>query len=301
MTKNSIIRKCSTILALSVILAVLLPLVACAKEPVELTGTIRMTTRAPEVRIVVDGAENIAINWGDGRVSNVSDVLSTSEVIDDAGTFRRYNFSQIYSDTRARNIVITGNVTSLTLNDNQLTALDVSGATTLEHLNVSNNQLTALDVSRNTALISLVVSWNQLTRLDVSGAKALTHLSCRSNQLTAIDLSRNDALEQLWLTGNQLTSLDVSRNTALVRLELHFNQLTSLDVSRNTALLSLCVAGNQFTASALNDLFRTLPRHEPYGGSISINTAWPQPDDPVFEADRSIAEERGWTFRACRL
>jgi len=121
-------------------------------------------------------------------------------------------------------------LTTLYCQGNQLTSLDVSGATALTTLYCQDNQLASLDVSSNTTLNYLHCPYNQLTSIDVSANIALTVLGCSSNQLTSLDLSNNTALTNLWCNGNQLTSLDVSNNTALTELICNSNQLTSLDV-----------------------------------------------------------------------
>ena len=148
----------------------------------------------------------------------------------------------------------------LDCNQNQLTSLDVSGATALFGLDCSDNQLTSLDVSQNTALTWLSCINNQLTSLDVSGATALFDLGCNHNQLTSLDVSGATALFGLDCSDNQLTSLDVSQNTALTWLQCINNQLTSLDVSGATALDDLDCSDNQLTsldvsgATALDNL-----------------------------------------------
>ena len=127
-----------------------------------------------------------------------------------------------------------------------------------------------------------------------------TGLNCYGSQLTALDVSRCTALTELNCGENQLTALDVSRNTALSRLYCNYNQITSLDVSKNTVLGVLSVVGNQLTASALNNLFRTLPD---YSKTDERGTIYLRERDPRAEGnpgnldcDRSIAEERGWVF-----
>ena len=191
--------------------------------------------------------------------------------------------------------------------ENKLTSLDVSGATALEHLYCYENRLTNLDVSRNTALISLICNNNQLTSLDVGINTALRSLDCSANILTNLDVSRNKALNYLVCFFNSLTDLDVSKNIALTELYCHFNklttldvsgaialrylycwknQLTDLDVSGATALDTLFCEYNQLTASALNELFKTLPYNR---GEICIDN-----NPGTQDCDRSIAEEKGW-------
>ena len=168
-----------------------------------------------------------------------------------------YNFYTIEN----QQIVIRGNVTTLSCDNNQLAALDVSQNSTLTELSCSQNQLTALDISHNTALTELSCSKNQLTALDISHNTALTELYCPENQLTTMELPKNTALTKLWCQYNQLTELDVSKNTALTELYCHQNQLTALDVSKNTALTVLDCYNNQLTAldvsknTALTELY----------------------------------------------
>ena len=138
-------------------------------------------------------------------------------------------------------------LTELSVNNNQLTELNVSNNTALTYLSVYGNQLTELDVSKNTALTELDVASNKLTELDVSKNTALTTLRVYSNKLTELDVSKNTALTYLSVYGNQLTELDVSKNTALTSLDVDFNQLTELDVSKNTALTYLNAYYNKLT------------------------------------------------------
>jgi hypothetical protein len=169
------------ILALTVTTAFML--VACAKEPKEPT-VITMTTKASELRFsVAGGTTDFAIDWGDGKKSNVNDAIFENL----PGSFV---FAHEYSDATAHHIVITGNVTGLSCAaGNRLTALDVSRNTVLTDLNCSNNQLTALDVSKNIALNDLECNHNQITKLDVSKNTVLWALSCVGNQFTAAALN----------------------------------------------------------------------------------------------------------------
>ncbi len=159
------------------------------------------------------------------------------------------------------------NVTSLSCNNNQLTALDVSQLTSLAALDCSDNQLTALDLSHNTTLTTLNCNSNQLAGLNLGQNVMLTTLKCNmnnfntldvrkypklkvlecgTNSLTALDVSQNTLLEELNCFNNQLTTLNVLLNTALTKLQCGYNQLTSLDLSRHPALTYLDCEENSF-------------------------------------------------------
>ena len=197
MKNRDINKKFTAILAMTVIMAVVFPLKACAKEENPI-GIITMTTRASKVAFYVAGTGDISIEWGDGKRSSMNDGLYNE-------ISQWFWFSHDYSGITAHNIVITGNVTLLYCQHNQLTALDVSKSTAIIELRCSNNQLTSLDVSKNTALEELCCDQNQLTTLDVSKNNALESLECNWNQLTRLDVSKNNALTILSIIGNQFT------------------------------------------------------------------------------------------------
>jgi len=286
-------KSTAKMLCMLVALAVLLLLKSCAKELplMEASSVITMTTRASEVRFYVTFKEsvknhdNLTIDWGDGKKSQISDAIRS------VAEFKTYIISRSYSGAFERRITIAGdNIERLECANSQLTALDVSRNTELSYLNCGDNELTTLDVSQNTELKVLYCSLNQLTALDVSGNLALTGLFCGSNQFTDLDVSRNTALTDLYCNNNQLTVVDVSRNAALTGLDVCHNQITKLDVSANTMLQLLCCKSCQFSDAALNDLFISLPTIPEtkwsvidYGGN---------PGDR--ECDISIAEKKGW-------
>ncbi len=214
MKNRCILKKCAAILAL--IVSVAFSFVACGKEPKE-PAVITMTTTVSKVWFTVAGTKDVAIDWGDGKKSNVKD--ATLDGISDW-----LYFTYDFSDATARNIVITGNVTMLTCRNIGLTALDVSRNIVLTDLNCSDNQLTGLDLSKNTALKRLEFDYNQIINLDVHKNTALTFLSCVVNQLTAAALNelfrtlpdnpKPESYEStIYITGNP-GSLDCDRSIA---------------------------------------------------------------------------------------
>ena len=198
MKNRSIFKKCSAILAMTIILAVSFPLKACAKEE-NPTGIITMTTTVREVWFTAVGTKDITIDWGDGKKSNVND----AEYFEDSDMFV---FRHDYSGETTHSIVINGNITWFTCASIGLTALDVSRNPVLTRLDCRNNQLTALDVSKNTALTELRCSQNQLVTLDVGKNAALESLDLNFNQITHLNVSNNTSLGVLGIVGNQLTT-----------------------------------------------------------------------------------------------
>jgi len=254
---------------------------ACTKDPPmepPMEPEITMTTQASKVEIWVGitlskGSDNFAIDWGDGEISNIDNYsfnTSSPHIDEDV-----YKFSHIYSGVSKHHITITG--------DN------------IEGLGCASNQLTDLNVRRYPNLSSLICSYNKLTALDVSNTE-LIWLECAYNLLTTIDVSNCIALDELRVTNCPLINLDVSSCAALSLLYVSDCQLAALDVSKNTALSRLYCDGNKLTASALNDLFRTL-RTLP-GGKNALPGYWIyiRSNPGTDYCDFSIAEEKGWMF-----
>lgn len=143
-----------------------------------------------------------------------------------------------------------------------ITELDVSQYTQLEHLNCYDTSISFLDVSQNTALVDLACEFTSISTLDVSRNTKLESLWCGHTQITElnltnnpllstlscqgleniaeIDISKNTALTELFLSGAKITKLDVSNQPLLKELTCNSTGLTELDVSQNPELVRLC-------------------------------------------------------------
>jgi Leucine-rich repeat (LRR) protein len=227
-------------------------------------------------------ALSMTVDWGDGTTNDYYNLNRSNVSYDDYASNAEYTvriyaegLSHFYCNAQRLTSLDVRNCTDLTVLscwDNQLTSLDVSNNTALEELNCSDNQLSALDVSKNTALILLYCYNNQLSYLDVSNNTALELFACMANQLNALDVSNNTALELLYCSDNQLSSLDLSSNTALTQLECNNNQLS---------------------ATALDDMFNTLPdRYDTLEGRIQIYN-----NPGSNDCNTGIATAKNWVFR----
>ena len=287
-------------------------LVSCSKDDDDDVlrdgeGVITFVTKAKSLPLqggisveTFNEGESITIDWGDG---NEEEYVSVKEVEGDEVWYEIIP-EHTYTDGKSSHtITVRGKIKWFSVDDcevtsidvtkcpaleelecygNQLTSLDVSKNTALEYLNCGHNQLTSLDISKNTALKELDCFNNKLASLDVSKNTALRYLYCYDNQLTSLDVSKNTALRYLYCYDNQLTSLYVSGCTALKRLQCYNNQLTSLNVSGCTALENLYCSGNQFSASSMNKIYNDLPVVN--NGYLRCNKL----------GDYSIAENKGW-------
>ncbi len=208
--------------------------------------------------ISIWAAGNAQINFPDPNFKNA--LLNHDPVIDTSGdgeisvqeaeavtklTLNRQDITNI------EGIAFFENITSLNLDRNRLTAVDISNNTKLQKLDLDYNQLTEIDLSSNVNLNFLFLSFNQLTEIDLSNNANLINVNLGINNLTGIDLSNNN-IYVLSLGANNISEIDVSQNTNLSSLSLASNALTTVDVSKNVNLTSLLIGGNNLTAIDLS-------------------------------------------------
>ena len=114
----------------------------------------------------------------------------------------------------------------------------------LRGISVEEAELTEIDLSHNLMLSSLDISGNNLTELDVSMLPRLQELSANNNQLATIHFGENSKLEYLFIGGNRLSDLDISTLSGLEDLDVSNNQLTRIDVSNNLKVWEIKASHN---------------------------------------------------------
>ena len=143
-------------------------------------------------------------------------------------------------------------LTSLTINNNNLSTIDVSNNTQLEFLNIRYNNLTAINVSANTLLDVLYARNNLLSSIDAN--TQLTHLELANNNLTAINVSNLLLLEELKVSLNTINTIDVTNNTALEVLHLESCGLSSIDLTANNNLSEFYIHNNSLTTLSVSNM-----------------------------------------------
>ena len=164
-------------------------------------------------------------------------------------------------------VILKGKIIQLnfsgTYNNNQsLTALDVSGLTSLQRLDCDFNQLTSLNVQGLTSLQELLCSGNQLPELNVQGLTALQELRCSGNQLPELNLQGLTSLQTLLCTNNKLPELNVQDLTSLQTFDCSGNELNNLNVQNCISLKTLWCHGNKLDGDAFTKLLNALPNRE---------------------------------------
>ena len=134
---------------------------------------------------------------------------------------------------------------TLLINDNNISALDLTNLVNLITLRVTRNQLTTLNLSNQLVLDTVIADNNDIETIQINST-VLRYLQLFGNNLTNIDVSGFLQLEQLFVGNNNITSLDVSSNILLNRVEFQNNDIKLIDVS--------ALSGLRFLIGFNNDL-----------------------------------------------
>ncbi|MDW3209996.1 MAG: hypothetical protein R8N23_09020 [Reichenbachiella sp.] len=108
------------------------------------------------------------------------------------------------------------------LSFNYLEALDVSNSA-VQRLFASDNDITAIDLSGASDLKNIFLKTNDLESIDLSTNPLVETLVLSDNKLQSLSLAENQLIEYLWISSNSLTNLDVSGLPSLIHLTIHNN------------------------------------------------------------------------------
>ncbi len=180
------------------------------------------------------------------------EILSASRnSITNVNLSKNINLAYLYLDNNQLTAIDLSANTALKRLDcqkNKLSSLDISNNINLTSLNCSSNVLTGLNIDTNTLLTSLVVNSNKLPFLNVDNNLALQGINCGGNLLTVLNVDKNLALTHLWCGSNKLTSLNINKNLELDDLNCGINELKTLNVSDNKKLLYLVCHQNKINS-----------------------------------------------------
>lgn len=168
----------------------------------------------------------------------------------------------------AKSITIYGDLVALFCYENDLTELDVTTQSNLQRLSVADNKLTTIDLSGNPLLESLWVQNNQLTQLDLTQQRILDNLNCSNNKLSDITFPEQCPLMRLEMENNQFKTLDLTHTPGLSLLNANGNQLTSFDCSQIPEVSWLKLANNQLVSIDPSGLSELMMLHL-YGNKLT--------------------------------
>jgi Leucine-rich repeat (LRR) protein len=169
---------------------------------------------------------------------------------------------------------VSGDITQLDLQGNQLISFDGTDLTSLTGLNLNNNQLTSFNGTGLSGLTGLDLQANQLAEFSGTGLTSLTALFLNGNQLTLFDGTGLSSLTELDLSANFLTSFDGTGLSGLTGLSLSDNQLTSFNGTGLSGLTGLVLDGNLLTGldiSSLESLINLIMNEKAGGNPLSAS------------------------------
>lgn len=145
------------------------------------------------------------------------------------------------------------NLESLSVQGNDLTAIDLSKNTKLTYLNISGNKFTSIDFSDCPSLEILICNSNKIAEAKLAGNARLRRFECNSTAtLTALDVTQNAELDSLCCYSDALTEINVTKNPKLRYLNVSSNKLTTLNVTANPLLKTLYCGKNTYTNGTLD-------------------------------------------------
>lgn len=187
----------------------------------------------------------ITVDWGDG---NPVEVQSTGEPITgnlkgQTVTVSATKISYLdcsSADLTALEVSDASSLRTLYCADNSLTDLSIQSNGYLEDLDCSNNQLNYIPLSSQRNLKTLDCSHNNITSLGVGVATKLNILICSDNGISNLSLNGLSELTTLWCQNNQLKTLDFSRNSNIQSVVCDGNKLTKITVSGSNVIDFWC-------------------------------------------------------------
>lgn len=138
---------------------------------------------------------------------------------------------------------------------NQSTSLTFSNVPAMKYLDCSLNfNLTNLDVSAFTLLEHLDCRYNSLTALNLAGLTNLNYLDCSINQLNSLVVSGLNNLGTCYASNNYFPTIDLTNLPNLLYVALDYNLLTALEFTGSNNINSLTCSNNPLTTLNVSNL-----------------------------------------------
>jgi Leucine-rich repeat (LRR) protein len=124
---------------------------------------------------------------------------------------------------------ITGDITGLSLNECQVTSIDLSNLSSLKYLDLGRNIIKSIDLSNCSDLLTLNLSRNSLESISLSNLTNLKHLNLSYNKLTSINTSALSSITLLYVKNNILSTFSMYDLNNLIELNLKTNSISRFD------------------------------------------------------------------------
>ncbi len=216
-----------------------------AALPVSAEDVVKLTTSkqtGETLTLQVNQTAGVAVDWGDGTPVAVTktseDLLTiTGEVKGSAITLRS-----------------TSKLTTFICAGQNVTTLDVSGATNLLSLYCQNNNLASLSVTGCSKLLDLNCSNNALTELDATDTNnsKLQNVNVANNQLSSLEALKGSNLKNIDVSSNKFTSLNLTKSSEIDVLKCNDNSIKSMFAGTSPYSVVAC-GGNGMTSLVISN------------------------------------------------
>ena len=121
----------------------------------------------------------------------------------------------------------------------------------LERLSVKNNKLKVLDLSGFSWLEEVNAENNNISKINVKSKNKITRLSVNNNELNSLPINLLTSIERLDCNSNNIEILYVNDCSRLSRLDCSNNNLTELALDKLSKLSVLDCSDNKFSAGTI--------------------------------------------------
>lgn len=237
-------------------------LLGTAVLPLHAEDKVTMTTGlavGEPLRLAVNADAIVKLTWGNGDEQTVESdgSLLTLDVKDASLTLTSDDpITSLYvqgNRLTALNVATAPNLQCLFCADNSLEQLDLSKNTQLEVLDAQGNALPTLSLTNAKGLDVVNVADNQLTKFTLAGTSRPTTVVCAGNQLTTLPTATTlSSVSYLWAQDNAVKVLPIAQSKVLRSLNASDNQLTTINFASTPQLHDVWVSGNELTTLDLS-------------------------------------------------
>jgi hypothetical protein len=141
----------------------------------------------------------------------------------------------------------------------------------LSSLVINDNNLTSLNCSNCSKLETLTCNFNNLTAINLYDCTNLSRLDCGNNWLSDINLTKSAVLNQLNCEHNiNLRSLDVSNHVALTTLVCHHCEIATLNIDKCPNLIYLDAEHNHLNTESVDHILEVLVQNQLSNGFLNL-------------------------------
>lgn len=199
-------------------------------------------------------------------------------------------------------------ITSLQINEMDLTELDLSQAPDLQKIWASRNKITTLKLGKADLLADMDLASNRISgSIDLSIYPELSQVFFVSNQISAINLGNLPKLTVLSLSENRLSTLNLSGCPKLKSLYVSDNQLTALDLSVQTEIQTVNIWFNKIRRAEMSKLVSSLhasPAQTNAGKDLTVvaldtqGSVDAKEENQIYETEVALAKDKKWSVLA---